>query len=76
MYLQMGSLSVCLSGMERLVPFVTHKPLYYVSVNDERVCFQGDRGPKGACGGDGPKGGKVGFRQAENILQEEEEKKK
>lgn len=23
------------------------------------MCFQGDRGPKGACGGDGPKGEKV-----------------
>lgn len=37
------------------------------SVNDELVCFQGDRGPKGVCGGDGPKGGKVGLRQTEKM---------
>lgn len=30
-----------------------------VAFNYELVCFQGDRGTKGACGGDGPKGEKV-----------------
>lgn len=37
------------------------QPLNVPSVSDEVVCFQGDRGPKGTCGGDGPKGEKVGF---------------
>lgn len=36
-------------------------------VNDELMCFQGDRGPKGACGSDGPKGEKVGLRQTEKC---------
>lgn len=35
-----------------------------VSLSEELVCFQGDRGPKGACGGDGPKGDKVSLRHA------------
>lgn len=32
------------------------------------MCFQGDRGPKGACGGDGPKGEKVGLRETKCSL--------
>lgn len=32
------------------------------------MCLQGDRGPKGACGGDGPKGEKVGLKKTDKIL--------
>lgn len=34
-------------------------PIQCAPQQRELVCFQGDRGPKGACGGDGPKGEKV-----------------
>lgn len=37
-------------------------------VNDEVMCFQGDRGSKGTCGSDGPKGDKVGLGQTNKIL--------
>lgn len=37
------------------------------------LCFQGDRGPKGNCGGDGPKGDKVRKRPEQKLYKEEDE---
>lgn len=59
LYAKMGSLSDCNGAFG---PFVTHEPLY-VPLSVTKLCFQGDQGPKGACGGDGPKGEKVRLRQ-------------
>lgn len=58
----MGSLAGWFGGF---CPFCDSHASSCASVNDELMCFQGDRGPKGACGGDGPKGEKVGLRQTD-----------
>lgn len=54
-------------------PFRSSRTTSCSTVSDEALCFQGDRGPKGTCGGDGPKGEKVGLLETKCSLVGDEE---
>lgn len=54
----MGSLLGCFGAFLSFF-FLVHLRSFYMSVSDELLCFQGDRGSKGVCGASGPKGEKV-----------------
>lgn len=56
----LGKWTVWVDGLSALLVFaLCGSQKIFMSVSEKLLCFQGDRGPKGICGGDGPKGEKV-----------------